>query len=467
MNKPVADLTRAIRAHDTEIPVASSLEQRRLRLYAALLFGDGALLLLGFAIAGLAYEGAWLEPRAMKQGQLLMPLFYTIALYNRTYCAQALTDWRFAIGKAAVALMIGAGLLNFIAFYLKTNATFSRGSFTLGLVFTFILIAGSRLGVTWLVRSIWGGRVRNCLVIDDGGPEFSERDSDRVSTASMDIDPFRNDPQMLDRLGRLFAARDRVVVSCPHERRGQWALLLRSIGVHGEVVSASAYELGAVGVRRHEDQGVATLVVSVGKQGLRARTMKRVFDLAVAATGLVLLAPLLLVAALLIKLEDGGPVLFVQRRMGQGNRFFSMYKLRTMREDGRDAEGARSTREDDRRVTRIGRWLRRNSFDELPQLWNVIRGEMSIVGPRPHALGSRANDKLFWDIDTRYWKRHSLKPGLTGLAQVRGQRGSTWEEKDLTDRLQSDLEYIAAWSIWRDMLIAWRTLSVLRHERAY
>ena len=92
---------------------------------------------------------------------------------------------------------------------------------------------------------------------------------------------------------------------------------------------------------------------------------------------------------------------------------------------------------------------------------------MSIVGPRPHALGSRANQKLFWEVDSEYWRRHSLKPGLTGLAQVRGHRGATENEKHLTDRLNSDLEYIAGWSLWRDVTITLRTLSVVFHERAY
>ncbi len=467
MNKPVADLSRAIRAHEAAPPVAPSLERRRLRLYCALLFGDGALLLLGFALAGLAYAGSWWEARAMMQGQLLLPLFFTIALYNQTYCSQALTDWRFAIRKAAVALLIGAGLLNFVAFYLKTNATFSRGSFTLGLLFTLVMIAAFRAGITWLIGVRWKGQVRNLLVLLDGGPDFTLEGAQSVDTREFPLDPVSDDPHMLNRLGRLLQNRDRVIVSCVREKRQHWATRLKAVGVQGEVVSEGAFELGALGVVQYEDQRCATLIVSTGPLGLRARAAKRIFDLVVALGGLLVLSPLLLWAMLRIKLEDGGPVLFVQRRMGRGNRFFQMYKLRTMRMDGIDGEGARSTARDDERVTRIGRFLRRTSVDELPQLWNVVSGEMSIVGPRPHALGSRANDKYFWEVDGRYWRRHSLKPGLTGLAQIRGQRGSTWAEKDLTDRLQSDLEYIAGWSLGRDIAIMWRTLSVLRHDRAY
>lgn len=118
-------------------------------------------------------------------------------------------------------------------------------------------------------------------------------------------------------------------------------------------------------------------------------------------------------------------------------------------------------------MTRVGRFLRRTSIDELPQLLNVLKGDMSIVGPRPHALGSQAGDKLFWQVDHRYWQRHSLKPGITGLAQVRGFRGATETETDLSSRLQADLEYLDGWSILRDIQIIFATFGVLAHDRAY
>lgn len=138
-----------------------------------------------------------------------------------------------------------------------------------------------------------------------------------------------------------------------------------------------------------------------------------------------------------------------------------------MRLAGLDHHGARSAQRGDRRVTRIGAIIRRTSIDELPQLFNVLKGEMSIVGPRPHALGSQAGTKLFWEVDEQYWTRHALKPGLTGLAQVRGLRGATDVESDLTRRLDADLEYLNGWSIWRDIGIVLGTLRVLTHSKAY
>ena len=118
-------------------------------------------------------------------------------------------------------------------------------------------------------------------------------------------------------------------------------------------------------------------------------------------------------------------------------------------------------------MTRVGRFIRATSIDELPQLFNVLRGEMSLVGPRPHALGSLAGNELFWEVDERYWHRHACKPGLTGLAQVRGFRGATRERIDLANRLYADLEYLNGWTIWRDISILITTFRVIIHRNAY
>ena len=467
MNKPVQDLHgHASFALERYVP-RPSLERKRIRLFIALLLGDAILLHAGFIIAGLVYEGVWLEWRALMQAYVLLPAFFTIALYSRTYQAQVLESWRFGLQKAAAALLVSAALVTFIAFYAKSNAIFSRGSFTLGIAFTVLLFAAARWLTVRLVRALWGGRIRNQLVIDDGGPAFALAGADHLIAEEAGIAPLSDEPFMRDHLGRIVQNQDRVIVTCPPIRQQRWAQLLKSAGVRGEIVSEPIHALGAMGVAHYDGQDRSTVVVSAGPLGIRARAVKRAFDLVAAATGLVLLSPLFAYVAIRIKLQDGGPVLFVQQRLGRGNRFFPMFKFRTMRMDAADSEGAQSTARRDDRVTRFGRWLRRTSVDELPQLWNVIRGDMSIVGPRPHAVGSRANDKLFWDIDAQYWRRHSLRPGLTGLAQVRGLRGSTERERDLTDRLQADLEYISGWSPWRDIAIVVRTLRVLRHDRAY
>lgn len=467
MNKLMGDISARAQVVEPLLPQRPSLERRRLRAYLALVLADIAVLHAGFILAGLVYVGVWMEWRALMQAQLLLPIYFTIALYNGTYSMRVLTDWRYGVGKAVIALVISAALLNFVAFYTKSNATFSRATFTLGLIFSMALVVMTRRLTTELVSRLWNGRVQNRLVLIDGGPDFTLDDGMNLSARELAIAPDIRDPHMLDRLGRLLHNQDQVVVTCPPERRQDWALVLKSAGVQGEIVSEPAQAIGVLGVQQYDQQQRTTFIVSIGPLGLRRRAVKRAFDLAMAAGGLLLASPVLLLAALAIKLEDGGPVLFVQQRLGRGNRFFNMYKLRTMRSDGSDHAGRQSTERNDKRVTRIGAYLRSTSIDELPQLWNVLRGEMSIVGPRPHALGSRANDKLFWEVDEHYWRRHSLRPGLTGLAQVRGYRGATEREEDLTQRLQSDLEYLSGWSLLRDIQIVWRTLRVLRHDRAY
>lgn len=467
MNKQTSLLAEVARPEERLPHIPPSLERRRLRAYAIMLLVDVLLLHLGFAMAAFAYENIWWEPRAILAVQALLPVFITIALYNSSYCARALVDWPYAVRKMFVALLISAALINFVAFYTKSNAVFSRVSVSLGLIFAFIFLTTSRRLLTMFIARVWRGRIRNRLVILDGGPAFVLDNSLTVKAKDLQLDPESHDPFMLDRLGKLLQNQDRVVVSCPRHKREQWAFLLKSAGVFGEIVASNAHDLGAIGVMRYEHQDRSTLVVSAGPLGMRARVAKRLFDVVLAGAGLVMLSPLLLLVALLIKLEDGGPVLFVQRRTGRGNQFFDMFKFRSMRVDGADQHGSRSTARGDDRVTRIGAFIRATSIDELPQLWNVLRGDMAIVGPRPHALGSRAQGKYFWEVDGQYWKRHALKPGLTGLAQVRGHRGATEQESDLTDRLQSDLEYISGWSLLRDAEIVFKTLLVLRHNRAY
>lgn len=467
MNKLTGVLLEAAQPDKVERKIAPSLERRRLRAYVSMLLIDLILMHLAFAFAAWAYEGIWWESRTMLAAQTMLPVFLTIALYNGTYAARALDEWIYAIRKALTALIISAALLNFVAFYTKSNAQFSRVSVTLGLVLTALALIAFRRVIPIVIARFWDGKTRNKLVIEDGGPIFALAGAASISAEKYDLDPTSHDPFMLDRLGKLLRNQDRVVVSCPRERRQEWAFLLKSAGVYGEIVSEPAHDLGAIGVHQYEDQERTTLVVSTGPLGLRGRIIKRGFDVVAALAGLAALSPLLVVVAIMIKLEDGGPVLFVQRRLGRGNQFFDMFKFRSMRHEKNDHNGDRSTARDDDRITGIGAFIRRTSIDELPQLLNVLQGDMSMVGPRPHALGSRANNRLFWEVDQQYWRRHCLKPGLTGLAQIRGHRGATEKESDLTDRLQSDLEYISGWTLRRDLQIIFKTIAVLRHDNAY
>jgi putative colanic acid biosynthesis UDP-glucose lipid carrier transferase len=189
---------------------------------------------------------------------------------------------------------------------------------------------------------------------------------------------------------------------------------------------------------------------------------KRAADVTLAGAALVFFLPLLLLVAASVKLDSPGPVLFRQRRTGQSGRVFQIYKFRTMRvmEDG---EHVRAASRDDRRVTRIGSFLRRNSLDELPQLLNVLRGDMSLIGPRPHAL---SHDAAFAQTIPGYEQRFQVKPGMTGLAQVRGLRGEAASTREMAARVQSDLEYVDRLSPKLDLVIALRTLGLLFQREA-
>lgn len=232
-----------------------------------------------------------------------------------------------------------------------------------------------------------------------------------------------------------------------------------------EFISEGLHEQGVV--RRSREYGLSSRVISSGPLVLKDRAMKRAMDLLLAVPATILLVPVFLAIAFAIKLEDRGPVLFIQVRTGRANRNFRMLKFRSMKVGQLDFSGAMSTTREDERTTRVGRVIRRTSLDELPQLLNVVRGDMSLVGPRPHALRSRAGNKLFWEIDPRYWNRHQLKPGMSGLAQIRGYRGPTVEEKQLVERLNADLEYVDQWSLRRDIIIIFRTIVLLMRSRAF
>lgn len=193
-------------------------------------------------------------------------------------------------------------------------------------------------------------------------------------------------------------------------------------------------------------------------QEARYELAKRGFDVAAAAVALLFFAPLFILIALAIKATSRGPVFFRQERYGYRNRLFRIYKFRTMRSDLGDPSGVKQTTSDDSRVTRIGRVLRRTSFDELPQLINVIKGEMSLVGPRPHVPGMLAADILYEDLVPYYFQRHAARPGITGLAQVSGCRGSTREAASAIARIDCDLDYIERRSFGLDIAIILTTL---------
>jgi undecaprenyl-phosphate galactose phosphotransferase/putative colanic acid biosynthesis UDP-glucose lipid carrier transferase len=192
--------------------------------------------------------------------------------------------------------------------------------------------------------------------------------------------------------------------------------------------------------------------------------IKRAFDIVLSGVALITLAPTILVAAILIKLDSRGPVFFSQLRNGFNNTEFQILKFRTMTVMEQGAEVKQATR-NDKRITRLGHWLRRSSIDELPQFLNVLRGEMSLVGPRPHAV---VHDDEYKKLISKYAFRLHLKPGITGWAQVNGLRGETATVDLMEKRVDLDLWYINNWSLWLDIKILLKTFTaVIGQKEAY
>lgn len=453
------------RSEFDELLVAPSRERRRLQCYLALVLADICSIFLGFAVIGYLLSGSPGVWGSVVHAQLLLPIYLTLALYNGSYSTDSLQRCWGGIFRAMVAIAIAVVVVVFVQFLIRPETDVSRWGFNGGAICAMLVIAWTRLQLRSFIRWRCGENVINELIIDDGGPQVSLRGAIRISAAAMGLRPNLNDPHALDRIGLVLRNVDRVVVSCPSGRRVDWAMMLKGANVDGEVLDDEVARLGAQGARVVGNHGL--LLVSAGPLGMRERAIKRVFDVAFAGGAILALSPLLITVAMVVKLQDRGPVFFTQRRVGRGNRFFNMYKFRSMKQALGDMTGSVSASRDDERITRVGRFIRKTSIDELPQLFNVLLGDMSLVGPRPHATGSLAGDKLFWEVDLRYWQRHSLKPGLSGLAQVRGFRGATEHESDLVDRLQADLEYLEGWTIMRDIQIILMTMRVLVHDRAF
>ncbi len=184
---------------------------------------------------------------------------------------------------------------------------------------------------------------------------------------------------------------------------------------------------------------------------------KWVFDKSVAIAALLLLSPIMILTAIAIRLDSRGPILFKQKRLGFNNELIEIYKFRSMYVDQNDAGASKLVTRDDPRVTRVGRFIRKTSIDELPQLFNVLKGELSIVGPRPHALQAKAANTVYHEAVGGYFSRHRVKPGITGLAQIHGWRGETDTLDKIEQRVNHDLYYIENWTPFFDIYILFMT----------
>jgi Undecaprenyl-phosphate glucose phosphotransferase len=446
---------------------------------------DALLILVTSLATGVAYNLAIYGERgelihfvavAGVVGALVIPLAKLRGLYAPSNLLKLSTQ------VAGLALIwVGAFLfLTSIVFALKIGGAFSRGSM--------LAFAAGGLGVLLVERAFWhvtlsaalkSGRLKARHIVLIGEPSGVGRAAlAALNQQGLRISKHIAIPAAGDGDGEAVAAI--VAETLAHVRGSEIEEVFVAAGI--ERLSAVTAIIAGLRVlplpiRFVPDAATSALVgrpaqplgSSIAVEVQRAplspteRAAKRGVDVGIAATALVLLAPLLALTALAIKLDTPGPVLFRQQRRGFNGRHFRILKFRSMSvmEDGADL---RQARRHDARVTRVGRFIRATSIDELPQLFNVLSGTMSLVGPRPHAL---AHDSYYDDLIGRYAWRHHVKPGLTGWAQVNGSRGETPTLESMARRVEFDLWYVDNWSLWLDMRIMLRTSLALMRTPAY
>jgi Undecaprenyl-phosphate glucose phosphotransferase len=342
-----------------------------------------------------------------------------------------------------------------------------------------VLLTISRFYVSWLVRGwLASGRLARRVAVIGAGQfshEFIERlrfephsftvvglYDDRLSRIPAIQDGVRVRGTVRDLLARSREEQiDLIVIALPLRAVSRIATILEQIG---SAVADVCLTTDFAGFRFKSTQLSSVgsnPVVLVGERPMKdwLAAKKRAFDLIFGSLLLIGFSPFLALIAVAIRLDSPGPVLFRQPRLGFNNRLFTCYKFRSMHHGMTDLLGERQATRGDARITRLGKWLRALSIDELPQLLNVIKGDMSLVGPRPHPPNTKAADKLFTEVVAKYAFRHRVKPGITGWAQVNGWRGETKTVEQIENRVSCDLAYIENWSILFDLRILMLTLT--------
>ena len=421
-------------------------------------------------VDGLLLAEVGLLPPEMLQTSAVGALLSPLLLRHRNLGA-ATTGMIGQIARGGLALV---GLATALTVACRPHATmpFAWAGAWFALVVC-AAFAGRVLAHAGVLGAAWRFGGERVAVIGGGSEaEWLRRMLRRAAPAGVELVPTRPGERLSDVVTALLEGGrrgeiDRVVLAQPglaDERVRQIAHRLKA----AQIEVASLFPVGHTGAVRPET-GLADIPLflvarrpQAGAAGLAKAAMDRGFALLL----LLWLAPLMLLIGLAIRLDSRGPALFRQRRRGVNGGEFEIYKFRTMTWQGRDAgNGAMQTGRTDRRITRLGGFLRGSSLDEVPQLLNVLNGTMSLVGPRPHPTAMRTEHRRGEDITPEYPHRHRVKPGITGLAQINGLRGATETAAQLRRRIELDNQYIETWSPWLDLrILAATPFSLLRHR---
>ncbi len=436
------------------------------RMFAiALLLSDICAGFFGVLMGQMFREGGVNIASASATLAAALPVYMLAALQTGAHSPSLAHKASTSIQRSVLAFIATAAIFFLGVFFIEIGDAVSRLYVAQTMLACLFLGIAGRLAISLRAQKVLSPKPWADLCIYDDVPLKGASRTGAITSKEAGLVLNFSEQMMVERLGLVARGMDRIIVHCSPVRREAWSRALKCVDIRSEIVVPELTEMMPLDIRYRAGQ--VSLVLANGPLRWHQHVSKKLFDRIFAVVALILLAPLLVTIAIAIKLDSKGPVFFRQDRIGLGNRRFKIWKFRSMRAEKTDHHGTVSASRDDDRITRVGRFLRGTSLDELPQILNVLFGQMSVVGPRPHAVGSKAEEALFWDIDQRYWYRHSIRPGITGLAQIRGLRGATHKRIDLEKRLHADLEYVANWSLLGDIRIIFQTFAVLFHKNAY
>ncbi|MDX2308534.1 MAG: undecaprenyl-phosphate glucose phosphotransferase [Hyphomicrobium sp.] len=481
------------RLADTWLPGRQSLVSARV-LSGAVRLLDAALAIAAGLLTGLLYVSAPILTRDWDYaivlafaGVLTVGVLQALGLYRSDKFASPIAQlpriaagWTLTLGLVAVSLVL-----------FKMAAEFSRVWLAMWLLTGGVALMAGRLAVAHTVRALaQDGRLYRRAVIYGAGPVSEdvirqlERDAGldiRISGIFDDRSDAQRAPRLIAGYPRLGGIEDLIQLG----RDSRIDLVIVALPIAGEArlshiitrlsVLPVDIKLPARATAIRFSPKTYSHVGSVAMIDLYDKPItdwgvvsKWLFDKAFALAALVALAPVMAAVALAVRLDSRGPIFFRQKRYGFNNEMIEVLKFRSMYVDRCDAAAAKLVTKDDPRVTPVGRFIRKTSLDELPQLLNVLTGQLSLVGPRPHAVAAKAEDRLYQDVVDGYFARHKVKPGITGWAQIHGWRGETDTREKIEKRVEHDLYYIENWSVLLDLYILFRTpLSLLKTENAY
>ncbi len=453
--------------------------------------GEGLLVFLTGLIVWTSYvpwaaTSAYYLPVLSVMSLGVPALLHLLGLYKLAALQRTLAQ----VPRLSLAWIAVFGVMAMGLFFTKFGAEYSRVWFATWYGLGFVVLVAYRVCVAAVVRH-WNrnGQLSRRAVLVGGGAPAEEllrairrsKDNDvRVVGIFDDRDDERS-PRMVANVPKLgtieqlvpFVRRTRVdlvLVTFPQSAENRLLQVLRRLWILPVDIRISAHNQRLRFRPRAYSYIGNVPFLDVFDKPLTdwGAVLKAAEDKVLAAIALMVLAPAMLAIALAIKLNSKGPVLFRQKRYGFNNELIEVLKFRSMYADMTDRNASRLVTKGDPRVTRVGAFIRKTSLDELPQLINVLKGDLSLVGPRPHATLAKAEDKLYDDVVEEYFARHKVKPGITGWAQINGWRGETDTAEKIQRRVEHDLYYIENWSFFMDLYILMRTpFALLNTENAY